>query len=355
MDVTRSHRIIFLASVCMMFFFLTSCSNNSNLFMSGIAVKSRVKPDMEIMLSSYETITSDALVNARGIEAKIDSFLVFSTASEDYSFIVYNENADSIVLMFPNKGRGPDEQILSTITQIRRSDESVEIDVLGLNEHSILTIDFYRSIEQQHVDVIKKTELPQNTMYAHSFGAKIAGIVLFDEFDYTLQFFDAQSMEREDLILPFGLSVDPGFITSTCVMKEDGTKCLWAMQWANKFNILDLGDLEKSASYCTSRKKISDKQLYASISEMPPASVPVYYSAARVTNNDVFLLYRGFSNEDTDKQKQMQIQRFSWDGHFKNRYLMNCIIDSFIVSEDASLVYGYSWDESKVYKYSLNQ
>ena len=353
MDITRRHHIIFLAVVCLIFFIMSSCTNNSNLFMSGIAVKSRVKPDVEIMLSSYETITSDALVNARSIVAKIDSFLVFSTASDDYSFIVYNEFSDSIVLMFPNKGRGPDEQIFSIISQIRRNNESVEIDVLGLNEHSVLTIDFYHSIEQ-HVDIIRKTELPPNTMYTHSFGEKIAGIVLFDEYDYTLQIFDAESMEREDLMLPFGLSVDPGFITSTCVMKEDGTKCLWAMQWANKFNILDLGNLDKSASYSTSRRKISDKQLYAGISEMPPASVPVYYSAARVTNDDIYLLFRGFSNEDMDKQNQMEIQNFSWEGHFKYRYLITDIIDSFIVSDDSSTIYGYSWDESKVYKYSLN-
>ena len=338
--------------ICLMFLYLTSCSNEDNFFMSGIAVKSRVKPDAEITLQPYETFSSDDLYAARSIETKIDSFLIFSTKSAEYSFMVYNENAKRVVFKFPNKGRGPDEQILSKITQVRRNNGSVEIDLLGLNEHGIMTIDLYRSIDEQHVAVIKRTELPQNTIYAHSFGESMAGIVLFDEYDYTLQLFN-EDMERTDLILPFGLSVDPGFITSTCIMKEDGTKCLWAMQWVNKFNILDIDDLSNSASFSTSRKTVSDKQLYASISEMSPSSVTAYYTAAHATNNSVYLLYMGSPFEDV--KRQMEIQNFDWDGHFKYRYKIEDTIDSFVVSEDESTVYGYAWDESKVYKYSLEQ
>lgn len=338
------------AFICMML--LASCSNKGNLFMSGIAVKSRVKPDAEITLQPYETFTSDVLYAARRIETKIDSFLIFSTQSADYSFMVYNEKADSVVFEFPNKGRGPDEQILSKITQVRRNNGSVEIDLLGLNEHNMMTIDLYRSIDEQHVVIIKRTELPQNTIYAHSFGESLAGIVLFDEYDYTLQLFD-EKMERTDLILPFGLSVDPGFITSTCIMKEDGTKCLWAMQWMNKFNILDLDNLSNSASFSTSRKTVSDKQLYASVSEMSPSSVTAYYTAAHATNNSIFLLYMGSPFEDV--KRQMEIQNIDWDGHFKYRYKIEDTIDSFVVSEDESAVYGYSWDGTRVYKYSLEQ
>lgn len=352
MSVVYRRNVVF-AFICIMFIFAASCSNKENLFMSGIAIKKRAKPDAEITLSPYESITSATLDIARSIQVKIDSFLVFSTASNAFSFMVYNENADSVVLVFPSKGRGPDEQLLSTITQVRRNNGSVEIDVLGLNEHTILTIDFYRSIAQRHPVVIKRTELPQNTTYAHSFGESLAGIVLFDEYGYTLQVFNAGSMEREDLMIPFGFDVDLGFVTSTCIMKEDGTKCLWAMRWMNKFNILDLENLNKSASFSTARRIVTDKQLYADISEMHPASVTTYYTGAQVTNSDVFLLYRGFSNDEANNRKQMEIQNFSWEGHFKNRYLIKEIVDSFVVSDDASTVYGYSWDESKIYKYSL--
>ena len=122
MNVYR-HNVVFVF-ICIMFIFATSCSGKENLFMSGIAVKKRVKPDAEITLFPYEVTTSAVLDVARSIEVKIDSFLVFSTASNAYSFMVYNENADSAVLVFPNKGRGPDEQLLSTITQVRRNNGS---------------------------------------------------------------------------------------------------------------------------------------------------------------------------------------------------------------------------------------
>ena len=244
--------------------------------------------------------------------------------------------------------------LLSIITRIRRTAESVEIDILGLNEHKILTVDLYRSMEQQKTVVVNQIEMPQNTQDAYSFGESIAGVVLFDEYDYSLQVFNARTMERERLFLPFGIDVDPGNVTSTCVMKDDGTKFLWAMSWMDKFNILDLEDESKSASYTTSRKTVSDRQLFATITEMPLASVKEYYYTARATGNDIFMLYRGFSDEESgQKQLPQEIQKFDWDGHFKNRYVVNEMFGSFVVSEDGTTLYGYVSDESKVYVYSL--
>jgi hypothetical protein len=316
----------------------------------------RAKPDAGMTLQPYRTITSDTLYVAGSLVAEIDSFLIFRTRSAaDYSFMVYNENADSVVLTFPKKGRGPNELLLSIITRIRRTAESVEIDILGLNEHKILTVDLYRSMEQQKTVVVNQIEMPQNTQDAYSFGESIAGLVLFDEYDYSLQVFNAKTMERERLFLPFGLDVDPGNITSACIMKEDGTKCLWAMLWMDKFNILDLEDEGKSASFTTSKKTVSDSKLFPIITEMPLEAVKEYYYTARATDNDIFMLYRGFSDvESSQKQLPQEIQNFDWDGHFKNRYVVNEMFGSFVVSEDGSTLYAYASDESKVYVYSLN-
>lgn len=333
-----------------------SCSDKGNFFMSGKApLYVRAKPDAGMTLQPYRTITSDTLYVAGSLVAKIDSFLIFRTRSAaDYSFMVYNENADSVVLTFPKKGRGPNELLLSIITRIRRTAESVEIDILGLNEHKILTVDLYRSMEQQKTVVVNQIEMPQNTQDAYSFGESIAGIVLFDEYDYSLQVFNAKTMERERLFLPFGLDVDPGNVTSSCIMKEDGTKCLWAMSWMDKFSILDLEDEDKSASFSTSKKTVSDSKLFPVITEMPVESVKEYYYTARATDNDIFMLYRGFSDvESSQKQLPQEIQNFDWDGHFKNRYVVNEMFGSFVVSEDGSTLYAYASDESKVYVYSL--
>lgn len=352
MGIARK-KIDILSGLFLTLLFTTSCSNRSDLFISGIAVQRRVKADAEINLSPSETIASDALFTAKGILAKIDSFLVFSSGSSEYSFLVYNENEDSVVLEFPKKGRGPDEQTVSSITQVRRANGSVEIDILGLNEHSIMTMDFYRSIEKQHVEVIRKTELPPNTTYVHTSDDTVAGIVLFDEYDYSLQLFDVGSMERKGTFLPFSPDANSGFITGTCLMKDDGTKCLWAMQWMDKFNILDLNNADRSASYSTSLETMPDLQLYDHIKDMPPASVTAYYTSARVTDSDIYLLYSGFSIDEADKMTQMEIQNFSWDGRYKNRYIISEIIDSFVVSDDGSAIYGYSWNEYKLYKYNL--
>lgn len=344
-----------LAFISFIFFFSSSCSNRGNLFMSGIPVSRRVSADTEITLHPYDTITSNALVAASSIVAKVDSFLVFATSSEEYSFIVYNEKTDCVELEFPKKGRGPNEQVFSKISQIRRSNGSVEVDILGLNEHSILTIDLYRSIENKQMEVVRRTELPPNTMYAHFYGNSIACIVLFDEYDYTLQILNATSLERENILLPFGLDVyDPGFITCTWRMKEDGTKCLWAMQWANKFNILDLENLDNSASFSTSRRILPDRVLFDRISDKSPAAVTSYYTTAQVTDDDIFLLYRGVSGEDVNKTKPLEIQNFSWEGIYRNRFLIHDAIDTFIVTEGSDEIYGFSWDESRVYKYSLS-
>lgn len=72
----------------MMILFATSCSDSDNYFMSGIAVKSRVKPAEQIALFPYETVSSDAFDVVRGVEAKIDSFLfiVSDDASTLYGF-----------------------------------------------------------------------------------------------------------------------------------------------------------------------------------------------------------------------------------------------------------------------------
>jgi len=356
MIVPRSN-IILYCCVFIVLIMMTSCSDKGNFFMSGKApLYVRAKPDAGMTLQPYRTITSDTLYVAGSLVAEIDSFLIFRTRSAaDYSFMVYNENADSVVLTFPKKGRGPNELLLSIITRIRRTAESVEIDILGLNEHKILTVDLYRSMEQQKTVVVNQIEMPQNTQDAYSFGESIAGLVLFDEYDYSLQVFNAKTMERERLFLPFGLDVDPGNITSACIMKEDGTKCLWAMLWMDKFNILDLEDEGKSASFTTSKKTVSDSKLFPIITEMPLEAVKEYYYTARATDNDIFMLYRGFSDvESSQKQLPQEIQNFDWDGHFKNRYVVNEMFGSFVVSEDGSTLYAYASDESKVYVYSLN-
>lgn len=333
-----------------------SCSDKGNFFMSGKApLHVRVKPDVEMTLRPYKTITSDTLYVAQSLFAKIDSFLFFRVnEAAGYSYMVFNENTGKAVLGFPIIGRGPGEQILSRLTQFRRNNGTVEIDFLGLNENNILTVDLYRSIEQQKTVVIKQVELPQYTRYTFSFAESLAGIVLFDEYDYSLQIFNAETMERERLFLPFGLDVDPGNVTSSCIMKEDGTKCLWAMAWMDKFNILDLEDEDKSASFSTSRRTVSDRQLFATITQMPIDSVKDYYGNVQAIGDDIFMLYRGFSVEErSQKQQTMEIQNIDWDGHFKNRYIVNEMFSNFVVSEDGTTLYGYVSDESKVYVYSL--
>ena len=243
--------------------------------------------------------------------------------------------------------------MFSKITQIRHRNDVVEIDVLGLNEHNIYTVDLYRSIEKQHIEIIRKTVVPMNTTYTHLYGNTRACVVLYDEYDYTLQFFNGENMERENLLLPFGMDIyDPGLISSTCIMKDDGTKCLWAMQWMDKFNILDIKNTDKSGSFTTSRKRISDRELFATISEKTPSSVAMFYTTAQVTNDDIYMLYNGFSNDESEGEPR-QIQNFSWEGKYKRRFIINEKIDSFIVSNDGTMIYGYSWDELKVYKYLL--
>ena len=345
-----------LAFVFIILIIASSCSNKGNFFMSGKApLHVRVKPDAETVLLPYQTITNDTLYVAESLFAKIDSFLIFRVnEAAGYSFMVFNENTGNVVLGFPKIGRGPGEQILSKLTQVRRNNGTVEIDCLGLSEHSILAVDLYRSIQQQKTVVVNQIDLPQNTMYAYSFGESLAGIVLFDEYDYSLQVFNARTMERERLFLPFGLEVDPGNVTSVSVMKEDGTKCLWAMSWMDKFNILDLEDEAKSVSYTTSRKTVSDRQLFATITEMPIDSVKDYYCSARAVGDNVYMLYKGSSIEERNQRNlPREIQNFDWDGHFKNRYIVNEKFGSFVVSEDGSTLYGYSSNESKVYVYSL--
>ena len=333
-----------------------SCSDKGNFFMSGKApLYVRAKPDAEMTLQPYRTITSDTLYVAGSLVAKIDSLLIFRVnKATGYSYMVFNENTGNAVLGFPIIGRGPGEQILSSLTQFRRNNGTVEIDFLGLNENNILTVDLYRSIEQQKTVVVNQIEVPKYTQDACSFGESIAGIVLFDEYDYSLQVFNAKTMERERLFLPFGLDVDPGNVTSDFIMKEDGTKCLWAMLWMDKFNILDLEDEGKSASFTTSKKTVSDSKLFPIITEMPLEAVKEYYYTARATDNDIFMLYRGFSDvESSQKQLPQEIQNFDWDGHFKNRYVVNEMFGSFVVSEDGSTLYAYASDASKVYVYSL--
>lgn len=343
-----------LAFVFIILIIASSCSNKGNFFMSGKApLHIRIKPDAEITLHPYKTITSDTLYVAGGIAAKIDSFLIFrADKAAGYSYMVLNENTGNVVLGFPKIGRGPGEQILSHLTQLRRKDGTVEIDFLGLNEHNLLTVDLYRSIEQQKTVVVNQVDLPQNTMDAYSFGEAVAGVVLFDEYDYSLQVFNAKTMERGRMFLPFGIDVDPGNVSSTCVMKEDGTKCLWAMGWMDKFDILDLEDEGKSASYTTSKKTVSDRQLFATITKMPLDSVRTYYCDAMAIDNDIFMLYISYEGQG-QKHWAREIQNFDWDGHFKNRYIVNEIFGSFVVSEDGSTLYASDPDEPKVYVYSL--
>ena len=331
-----------------------SCSGEGNFFMSGKApLRVREKPDAEMTLHPFRTITSDTLYVAGGSAAKIDRCLIFrANKASGYSYMVFNENSGEAVMGFPKIGRGPGEQILSHLTQVRRNNGIVEIDFLGLNEHNLLTVDLYRSIEQQKTVVVNQVDLPQNTMDAYSFGESVAAIVLFDEYDYALQVFNAKTMERERLFLPFGLDVDPGNVSSNCIMKEDGTKCLWAMSWMDKFNILDLEDESESASYTTCRKTVSDRQLFATITKMPIDSVRSYYCNAQAIDDDIFMLY--ISDEGPGRKKwPREIQNFDWDGHFKNRYIVNEVFGSFVVSEDGSTLYAPDPDEPKVYVYSL--
>lgn len=331
---------------------IIACSdNNQRVFRYGRVMVSSV-PEIETTLSPSESLSGTFLFGTYGINCIVDSIIVLTVEDDSHCYRAVDMK-DFSYIDFMNRGRGPDEIISGYFSGARTINDTVLIDIAGLNERLFYSVDINASFRENCTVVKDRYELFPHSFYSFLIGDEFLSEVLFDQDYYSLKLYDKDDLSVIRTLQLYGneqylVDCQP-ILGSVKRIKPDGTRMSMAMIEFNEVNIVDIkGDDHLSVS---TSGKTKDNNILRNYHLFDRESDMVYYSSGAVSDDSIYALYFGCKSDDTDKYPPV-IHVFSWDGDLKAIYHLEEPIQSITLSEDGHSLYGLSEDEV-LYRYDL--
>ena len=332
-------------------FVFSSCNSNQRVFQIGESLVSRI-PDVEKTITASETFTGPCFEGSYSVYTISDSVLVLNIRNDNHIFRAFNTRNNSYV-DFMGKGRGPDEVVTGSISGVRTINDTILIDVVGINEQILYSIDFNSTIKEGKTVIRERMDLIPETMSTFILGDDLLSEVIYDDDIFSLKLHNRKSQIVSRMEQPFGgdeyLAVCQTLLGSVKRVKPDGALFCMAMIYFNEVNIFDIkGNNHISVSISKHTNDLSIVSDYLKNGH----TNHIYYWGGEVSDNAIYALYYNCDIgliEDT----LPVIHVFSWDGQLKAIYHLNESLRSITISKDGRSLYGVSWDEV-LYRYELD-
>jgi len=347
------NRLFFVAFCAIL---TVSCSDSQSVFKIGQQVVASA-PEIERDLSPSATFEGPAFLGSTGVLYATDDMLLVSTSGTGYSFRVVNL-ADYQVVDLLAVGRGPGEVVSGAFSAMRREGEKRLLDVTALNEGCLLSIDLDASVQEGRTIIVDREELLSEEAWGSFFvKGKILSHCMFGADNYSFKLYDRgdHTVLRTEQVFgdePYLLQFYPQF-GSVRVMKPDQTRLCMMMRYFDEINILDL-DNDNHLSISPPRKKTEDAAIIREMLSSQDLSAVEFYCNGCVTDDAIYGLYYGCSDQEIKEGFSPSIRVFSWDGVFKAIYHLSEPLCSITLAEDGHTLYGLTEDEV-FYRYDLIQ
>ena len=338
--------------IILLLFVVVSCSdNNQRVFRYGRVMVSSV-PEIETTLSPSESLSGPFLYGSYGLNCIADSILILPVVDDSHCYRAV-DLTDFSYFDFMNRGRGPDEIITAYFSGLRTINDTILIDIAGLNERLFYSVDLKTSIKEKRTVIKERYKLFPNSFYTFLIGDVFLSEVLFDQDYYSLKQYSKQDLNLIRTVQLYGndrylVDCQP-ILGSVKRIKPDGTRMSMAMMDFNEINIYDISG-ENHLSVSTSNKS-KDKAILTNYHLFGRESGMIYYWDGAVTDDYIYALYFNCKMDDMDETLPV-IHVFSWDGELKALYHIDEPLRSIILSEDGHSLYGLSEDEV-IYRYDL--
>ena len=331
---------------------IIACSdNNQRVFRCGRVIVSSI-PDEEKTIVPISSFSGSVLDGTFGLNCIIDSTVILNIHDETHCYRAVNL-VDNRYVDFLNYGRGPDEIITGYFSGVRTINDTVLIDISGINERVFYSIDYKATMEEGKTVVKERYGILPNSMASFLIGEEILSEVIYDKDFISLKQYGKTDQSLIRTVQLYGddsylLECEP-ILGSVKRVKPDGTLMSMAMMDFDEVNIFDIkGEDHLSVSISG---KTKDNNILRNYHLFEKESDWIYYWGGSVTDDSIYALYLDCDLEKIEEAIPV-IHVFSWDGQLKAIYHLNECLRSIIVSDDGKSLYGLSWDEV-IYKYDL--
>lgn len=342
--------VLFIAS----FLALASCTDRQSVFKIGSQVVASA-PEIERDLAPVASFEDSVLLGAIGVCFATDSIVLLSTAKTGNVFRVVNLHNHQTVDLLPN-GRGPDEVVAGGLSAVRKDGGKTLLDVTALNELFLMSIDLEASVREQRTVVVDKEDLLSSEAWVSFFvNGKVLSLCMFGPDNYSFKLYErgSHTVLRTDQIFgdePYLNDFYPQF-GAVREMRPDQSKLCLMMSHFDEINILDL-EGTNHLSISPLRKKKEDAAIIDEMLSSHELTEYTFYQSGCVTDDAIYGLYYGCSDQEMEEGFLPSIRVFSWDGEFKAVYHLSEPLVSIVLAEDGKTLYGLTEDEV-LYRYDL--
>lgn len=298
-----------------------------------------------------DSLVGDVLYGVIGIPCIVDSLVILSLHQLSHSYRAVNLHDHSYV-DFLNRGRGPEEMTTGFFSAVRKTDSATFLDITGLNEQVLYSIDMDLTLKSGTTIVREKTELLPAATVSYKTGNLILSEMLYDADYYSFKLYNTnQVIIKTDQ--PFGedpqIAIYQPLYNAARRIKPDGTRLSLAMACFDEVNIYDImGDKHLSVS---TRRRTEDSRIVKEVMSTGRMSTHVFYWSSSVTEDSIYALYYDCMSSEMERTCP-SVHVFSWDGTLKAVYHVGRSLSSIAVDEDEKTLYGLSWDEV-IYTFKL--
>ena len=254
-------------------------------------------------------------------------------------------------------GRGPDEVVTSMFSAVRKEGGKRLLDVTALNELFFMSIDLDASVREKKTVVVDKEDLPSSDAFVSFFvKGKDLSLCMYDEDNYSFKLYDRGNRAVLQTYQLFGdepylIQYYPQF-GAVRKMKPDQSKLCLMMRYFDEINVLDL-EGTNHLSLSPPRKKKEDAAIIDEMLSSHTLTECTFYQSGCVTDDAIYGLYYGCSDQEMEEGFLPSIRVFSWDGVLKAVYHLSEPLYSIVLSEDGHTLYGLTEDEV-LYRYDLD-
>ena len=334
---------------------ITSCADRQSVFKIGREVVASA-PASEMDLAASASFDDPDLLGAIGVCYAMDSVVLLATSKCGYGYRAVNLYNHQTVNMLP-VGRGPDEVVTSMFSAVRKEGGKRLLDVTALNELFFMSIDLDASVREKKTVVVDKEDLPSSDAFVSFFvKGKDLSLCMYDEDNYSFKLYDRGNRAVLQTYQLFGdepylIQYYPQF-GAVRKMKPDQSKLCLMMRYFDEINVLDL-EGTNHLSLSPPRKKKEDAAIIDEMLSSHTLTECTFYQSGCVTDDAIYGLYYGCSDQEMEEGFLPSIRVFSWDGVLKAVYHLSEPLYSIVLSEDGHTLYGLTEDEV-LYRYDLD-
>ncbi|WP_020402289.1 hypothetical protein [Gracilimonas tropica] len=292
---------------------------------------------------------------------QLDSLIIASTIQEDNLYWVL-EN-EKVKANFGNTGNGPKEipYPIHIYDTFKRNAFLYDSQLLLLSK-----VDVDASIGSGKLEIIDQYEFPKELSgirEAFFINEELIAGIYDDRFDKRLDekrgvfFFHIEENSYELLqlnnieITPYEVMPAININAKMPTLSPDRTK----IALASVHNpILEIVDLEKRQ---VKELKIEGEDILENypLEDFKDGEAIQYYTFISSTEKHLYLLCKGYSENNTEAGSDYYIQVYSWEGEPVNQYEVpsGIALSSFFVNEEDAVLIGHSLENGQTYKFKL--